>query len=189
MEETKWYSLMPQWISALATFVAALFTFKAASAAKKSADKQAELVAADIRPVLGLTDAAAGLDEKYYPISLYFTNHGKGAAWILTVKANEKEMPIEAHIGTPVCVGPDARGEIKLFLGEINKVYEIKICLYYWDINGDAHSTTIKGNFGWMQPRVGFYPLWTVNNEEIYHNIPGLMRPSKVQHKPGLPNA
>lgn len=74
-------TLIPQWLSALATAIAAIFTFRAASAAKKSADKQAELVSADIRPVLGLTNVSIDLLPKgYYPLHLYFTNHGKGAA-------------------------------------------------------------------------------------------------------------
>lgn len=29
------------------------------------------------------------------------------------------------------------------------------------------------------------YPLWEINNEEINHNIPGLPKPSQVQHQSG----
>lgn len=61
---------------------------KATSAARETADKQAELVAATIRPVLGLkkSHALAFNNALGYPVHLCFTNHGQGAAWFSKLK-------------------------------------------------------------------------------------------------------
>ena len=133
---------------AIGTSAAALF---AAFAAWKSANKQAELLAVDIRPILGLSDSAISLGSGSYPILYYFTNYGKGAAWMRRIEVYEGNTPIETHIGTPICIGPGASSYIKVFLSERKKRYSLKIKVYYWDAGGDAHSTSISGDFGWME--------------------------------------
>lgn len=175
----------PQWISAMATSAAAIFAAIAAFAAWKSSNKQAELVAVDVRPVLGLTEALIGLSENCYPINLYFTNYGKGAAWIRKVEVKEGDKPIETNIGVPLCVGPGTISNIQIMLPEQNKKYNLTVSLYYWDVNDSAHCTTLNGYFGWLRPQVNPIALWELNSEDIHHNINDVPKPPQVANQPG----
>lgn len=173
-----------RWTLKNAEFFAAVFTAITAIAAWKSATQNKMLVEAGVRPVLGFKEAVALPPENScYPVHLYFTNHGKGAAWVLETHCWEKESrkQLGAHVSTPVCIGPgETTGGIKIWLPQENQQFQVLLDVYYWSIHESAHCTKLDAVLSW-KPVVNPIAEIFINSERIIHDIKRT-RPEKVQH-------
>ena len=179
-----WFVEFREWITSLAIACAAVFAFLAARAARQSVTQQAKLVESAVNPILGLKQAWAGISVEEppgYPVHLYLTNYGQGAAWVLRVTASMGSYPVDAHVGTPLCVGPGCEAVIQVWLPEKDKEYSIAMNVYYWDVTNRAHCTTIKAEIGWWL-KVNSWATWRVSSEEVSHDLTDCPRPSDVQH-------
>lgn len=173
-----------RWTLKNAEFLSAVFTAIAAGAAWLSAKQNKMLIQAEVRPVLGFKEAVALPPENSgYPVHLYFTNHGKGAAWVLETHCWEKgsKKQLRAHVSTPVCIGTgETTGGIKIWLPQKQQQFQVILEVYYWSIHESAHCTKLDAVLSWKSSVNPIAEIF-INSEWVTHNIKRT-RPKNVQH-------
>jgi hypothetical protein len=130
-------------ITALGTLLTVVTAAIAALLSWRSVKEQASLRRAEMQPVMGITDITPSIDprlgrvHKNYPVSVHFTNLGKGPARVLVIETNRPDL--EAKIGQPISVGSDSSTTITLYFGTDDE--SVLLSLYYWDVDNVCYRT------------------------------------------------
>lgn len=139
-------------IGSIATLLTAIFAAYSANMSKKAIEMET-IPNVSIVQIRKMEPEAAGM-----PVLLFLRNNGKGAANILVVNLDRKD--IRAHIGWPINVGSEGTSHLKIWLPDKHMTYEIKIALYYWDINGKCYCSEYHVH---IQYEVWYLEEWTPN--------------------------
>lgn len=132
-------------LTSLATVAAAIFTAVAAGYSKVAAESSRKALAEQKSPFMVIDHLeAVNEDNGKFPVLVYLTNIGKGAARIMVVNISKIEFEnndIRADIGTPISVAPSGQNHVKFWLPEKGKEIPIIFSVYYWDIEGICYRT------------------------------------------------
>jgi hypothetical protein len=134
-------------LTAIATIVAAGGAAVSAFFSKKAADFSKLAIAEqkkESRPfmVIDHVEADHMKDGNLYPVNIYLTNIGKGAARVLVVDLNDDT--IRAGIEPPISVGPTGVTHVQILLPEKDVLKILALSVYYWDIDNCCYRTELS---------------------------------------------
>jgi hypothetical protein len=163
--------------------VVALFTFFAAVAAVIATWISMKNFEEELKPVVvwkgRIPEVTEDLTRSKYKASIKIINYGKGLAYVREIASEEKDIGI--HIGTPITLGANTKGEITFLFNKETIDTELTRCksdtfirniifdLYYWNIKKECFKTQmdldVRVSFHRGENYIGFECF--VNNEIV----------------------
>ena len=172
--------------AAIFTALAARYSKLAAESSEKAVDYSKQALAEQKSPFMVIDHLEAlNEDNSKFPVLVYLTNIGKGAARIMVVNISNIVFEnllcgdIRADIGTPISVAPSGRNHIKFWLPEKGKRVPVIFSVYYWDIDEICYRTKFNIILHISEKNEASYGT----EYEVFNNLgSNIKHPDKVKH-------